>query len=253
MPYGGRVDTEPELADEFDRAAGRYDLLTALNPGYHRHLAEAASALADRLDRDAPCLLDLGCGSGSSTAALLRALPGASVVGVDASAGMLARAAGKAWPDGVRFVQASAEALPELRLGPVDGILAAYLFRNVPDRDRDRVARSALCQLRPGGWLVVQEYSVAGRRLAGLVWTLVCWLVVIPLAALVGGHPGLYVYLWRSVRDFDATERFARRLAEAGFVDIARQDVQGWQRGILHTFRARRPYAPEESRPCPAE
>ena len=91
------------------------------------------------------------------------------------------------------------------------------------------------------------------RRLAGLVWTLVCWLVVIPLAALVGGHPGLYVYLWRSVRDFDATERFARRLAEAGFVDIARQDVQGWQRGILHTFRARRPYAPEESRPCPAE
>lgn len=234
------MDTDSGLEDAFDRAARRYDLLTGLNPGYHRHLAAAARALVERLDA-AAALLDLGCGSGASTAALLAAASGAAVTGVDASAGMLAQAEAKPWPDGVRFVHATAESLPELDLDPVDGVLAAYLFRNVPDGDRDRVARAVLEQLRPGGWLVVQEYSVAGRRRAGLVWTVVCWAVVIPLSALVGGNPRLYTYLWRSVRDFDSTDRFARRLAEAGFTEIARRDVPGWQRGILHTFRARRP------------
>ena len=241
--YGWPVRTEPGLEGAFDAAARRYDLLTGLNPGYHRHLAAAARALAEHLGDPTPDLLDLGCGSGSSTAALLAAAPRASVVGVDASAGMLAEAGAKAWPPGVRFVHANAQDLPRLGLDPVDGVLAAYLFRNVPAADRDDVARAVLEQLRPGGWLVVQEYSVAGRRAAGAVWTAVCWAFVIPLAWLVRGNPGLCVYLWRSARRFDSTDRFSRRLAEAGFTDIARRDVPGWQRGILHTFRARRPEA----------
>lgn len=237
------MENDSGLADAFDRAARRYDLLTGLNPGYHRHLASAAVALVEQLDGTEPGILDLGCGSGSSTAALLAASPDASVVGVDASSGMVARAREKPWPGGVRFLHAAAQQLDGLQLEPVDGALAAYLFRNVPADERDLVARAVRAQLRPGGWLVVQEYSVAGRRAAGLVWTLVCWAVVIPLATLVGGNPRLYVHLWRSVRAFDSTDRFARRLADAGFTDIARQDVPGWQRGILHTFRARRPLA----------
>jgi ubiquinone/menaquinone biosynthesis C-methylase UbiE len=235
------VETDPRLARAFDAAAWRYDLLTGLNPGYHRHLATAAAALAEHLEQPESVLLDLGCGSGSSTAALTCAAPAASIVGVDASAGMLAQAQAKRWSDEVRFVHAKAEHLAELDLGPVDGVLAAYLFRNVPAEDRDQVARAVLEQLRPGGWLVVQEYSTAGRRAADVVWTAVCWAIVIPLAWLVRGNPGLCVYLWRSVRSFDSTDRFARRLADSGFTDIARQDVTGWQRGILHTFRARRP------------
>lgn len=236
--------TTPGLDSGFDRAARRYDLLTGLNPGYHRHLAAAAGELVGRLDSAGPpTLLDLGSGSGASTAALLDALPGAFVTAVDASAGMLEQARAKRWPASVRFVHAAAEQLPELGLAPSDGALAAYLFRNVPAEGRDHVLRLVHAQLRPGGWLVVQEYSVAGRRLRALVWTLVCWLVVIPLAFLLRGSPTLYTYLWRSVLDFDSTERFAARLAEAGFSDVARKDVRGWQRGILHTFVARRPVA----------
>src|SRR6478735_1346875 len=43
-------------------------------------------------------------GTDASTAALLAAAPAARIVAVDASAGMLAMAAGKRWPDSVRFV-----------------------------------------------------------------------------------------------------------------------------------------------------
>ena len=235
-------DTGTGLATAFDRAAGRYDLLTGLNPGYHRHLATAARELARRLgDLPKPRLLDLGCGSGSSTAALLTALPGAGVVGVDASDGMLEQARAKSWPAGVRFVHAGAETLPSLGLPPADAAMAAYLFRNIPAGQRDDVLRAVHDQLEPGGWLVVQEYSVAGRRLAAAVWTAVCWAVVIPLALVVGGNPSLYVYLWRSVREFDSVGEFSARLAAAGFTELSRLEVPGWQRGILHTFLARRP------------
>jgi ubiquinone/menaquinone biosynthesis C-methylase UbiE len=234
--------TTPGLDDAFDRAAGRYDLMTRLNPGYHRHLRAAAGSLAERLrGRGDLTLVDLGCGSGSSTAALVEALPGARVVGVDASDGMLRQARGKAWPAGVAFVHATAEQLPALGLPPAQGVLAAYLFRNVPAAGRDDVLGVVREQLEPGGWLVVQEYSVAGRRRASIVWTLVCWLVVVPLAFVLRARPCLYVYLWRSVREFDSTDAFSARLAAAGFTDLVRLDVDGWQRGILHTWVAQRP------------
>ncbi len=233
--------TTPGLDQEFDLAAGRYDLLTRLNPGYHDHLAAAARDLADLLATANPVLVDLGCGSGSSTAALLSALPHADVTGVDASAGMLARARAKTWPGSVRFVHAAAEGLPDLGLPLTDGAMAAYLFRNIPAEGRDDTLRLVRDQLAPGGWLVVQEYSVAGRPAASAVWTLVCWTVVVPLAWLLRGSPRLYTYLWRSVRDFDSTEAFTGRLEGAGFTAIERRDARGWQRGILHTFIAQRP------------
>ena len=242
--------TTPGLDHDFDLAAGRYDLLTRLNPGYHRHLAAAARALADRLDAPTPLLLDLGCGSGASTSALLAAVPGAAVTGIDASAGMLEQARGKHWPASVEFLHATAEALPDLGLPPADAAMAAYLFRNIPAGGRDDVLRRVRDQLAPGGWLVVQEYSVAGRRVASVVWTVVCWAVVVPLAWLLRGSPRLYTYLWRSVRDFDSTDAFAARLVAAGFADVERRDVGGWQRGILHTFLARRP-TPEAERSRP--
>ena len=228
------------LDDAFDRASSRYDLLTRLNPGYHRHLAAAAAELLRRVGGRGP-LLDLGCGSGSSTRARLEAAPDARITAVDASVGMLAQAAGKEWPDRVRFVHAHAQDLPEVLDAPVSGTLAAYLFRNLTPADREAVLRHTHAALEPGGWLVVQEYSVAGRRLAGLVWTAVCWLVVIPLSALVGGSPRLYRYLWRSVREFDSTAAFMDRLAAAGFTEVATRTVPGWQHGILHIFVARRP------------
>ncbi len=229
--------------------------MVALNPGYHRHLRSAADTLAadvaewgaERGTRPLR-LVDLGCGSGASTRAILTQLgdAGADVdlIGVDASAGMLARARQKRWRRGVRFVTGRAEDLAGSRAAwgltaPVDGVFAAYLFRNVTARDEVLAATYDL--LAPGGTLVVQEYSVAGRRLSQLVWSLVCWLAVIPLAWLTSLNIRLYRYLWRSVMDFDATEVFMARMQRAGFVDVRVRTVPGWQRGILHTFAARKP------------
>ena len=124
-------------------------------------------------------------------------------------------------------------------VGPFDGILAAYLVRNLPNPDAG--LRAMLQLLRPGAPLAVHEYSVRGSVRARIVWNLVCWLVIIPLGRIRSGSSALYRYLWRSVRRFDSVEDFQHRMERAGFTDVRVQTMAGWQNGIVHTFLGRRP------------
>src|SRR5699024_2606991 len=145
------------LSDSFSFSARRYDFLTRLNPGYRRELRAAARQLAEALREqppERPLIWDLGCGTGLSTRALLKTLPQARIVGIDASADMLAEARTKSWPDGTRFVLGQVEQLehnsaPELAEAP-DAIFSAYLLRNVPRQHRTDVLTSLQRQLKPG-------------------------------------------------------------------------------------------------------
>lgn len=237
------LNQRDELSNAFDEVASTYEVMVGLNPGYHRELLTAASALVATLP-PAAVVLDLGCGSGASTAALLRAARRRGVrlqlIGVDASAEMLQQARKKRWPEGVRFVHAGVEDLPGLDLpAEVDGVFACYLLRNVSDRDavigliRDQLAR--------GAWLVAQDYSVRGDAGATRRWRAVNQGIILPLAALVAHRLRLYRYLHQSVLEFDSIPELCARLERAGFGQIATRTVRGWQRGILHTVRARRP------------
>ena len=60
--------------------------------------------------------------------------------------------------------------------GPFDGILAAYLLRNLPDVDAGVADLRDL--LAPGAPLAVHEYSVADSAAARAVWTAVCWAIL---------------------------------------------------------------------------
>lgn len=238
------------LSSLFTAGARRYDLLVALNPGYHRHLRLAAARIGRWC---APRrVLDLGCGTGASTRALLRELPGITVLGVDASAGMVSAARHRAWPEGrVRFavgpaqeldgiLRAEAEATGSSADAPLDAALAAYLLRNVPPAERDGVLAALAEHLAPGGVLAIQDYTVAGDRRARAVWDAVCWGVVIPLAAIVQRDTRLYRYLWRSVRQMEPVTAWCTRLDAAGFTVREVHHGEGWQRGILHTVIAQR-------------
>jgi hypothetical protein len=41
--------------------------------------------------------------------------------------------------------------------------------------------------------------------------------------------------------EMDTVEQVMQRMVGAGFVDVRSRSVGGWQRGIIHTFHARRP------------
>jgi ubiquinone/menaquinone biosynthesis C-methylase UbiE len=155
---------------------------------------------------------------------------------------MLAQARSKPWPASVRFLQGRAGQLGGLIPDGErpHGMLAAYLFRNVPAEERDAALADAHHVLADDGWLIVVEYSVAGRPRAEALWNLICRTVILPLATLTGGSPSLYRYLQRSVLEFDSTADFAERMVRAGFTDVAVATVPGWQKGILHLFRGRK-------------
>jgi ubiquinone/menaquinone biosynthesis C-methylase UbiE len=126
--------------------------------------------------------------------------------------------------------------------GLFDGILAAYLLRNLPAPDI--ALRQFHNFLKPGAPLAVHDYSVRDSARSRRVWTLVCWTIIIPMGRLRTGSSGLYRYLWRSVLQFDGVKRLAQRLRDAGFVDVRCQTVGGWQQDIVHTILGRR--APEK-------
>lgn len=236
------------VTPEFDEIGAYYDRLTGMSPGYSQQLYSSARVLTGLLGgrpgglpgRDEPPLrvADVGCGSGTSTQALVRALSqtGAPyrIEGIDGSNGMLRQARTKTWPDspwaGVRFRHAQAQDLvaDEPRY---DAVFAAYLVRNVPDKDAFLATARQL--LAPGGVLVVHDYGVAGRPLDVLAWTALSWGVIIPSAWVVTRRPQLFSYLWRSVLEFDSDEVLRGRLSHAGFVDVGQRPVPGWQRGMV--------------------
>ncbi|MET1073592.1 MAG: methyltransferase domain-containing protein [Umezawaea sp.] len=230
-----RSTTTAEVPGAFDAAAPAYDFLVGMNPGYHEALRRSASGLRLSGGGKGLRLLDLGCGTGASTAALLAVAPEAEIVGVDASEGMLARARRKSWPDTVSFVHARAEDLLAAGVrGPFDGVFAAYLVRNLPEPDP--VLEAVRDLLRPGAPFVVHEYSVRDSLPRTVIWTAVCWAVVIPSGALATRTPGIFTYLWRSALAFDGAGALRDRLRRTGFTGVRSGTVSGWQRGVVHTF-----------------
>lgn len=223
----------------FDRVAARYDLLTGMNPGYHRHLRLSAERM--RLPPEA-VVLDLCCGTGLSTDAIVRTYPRAKITGLDASEGMLEIARNKRELAGVRFVHGDAmDPAAAGATGPYDGILMAYGIRNMPDPDL--CLRRLLPLLRPGGVICFHEYSVRDSLRAHLLFNAVCLGIIIPAGAVTSPGTDIYRYLRRSVNAFDGVAAFKQRLHDAGFRDISSATMDGWQAGIVHTFLARRPQA----------
>lgn len=230
------AETKRQVPEAFNRAARTYDLLCTLNPGYRADLLRSARRLG--LDPHAK-ILDLCCGTGLSTAALRRAYPRADILGLDASREMIAAARRKTGLVDTRFVVGDAmDPAASGAIGPFDGVLMAYGIRNVCDPDLCLQRLREL--LRPGGIVCFHEYSVADSRAARAVWKAVSSSIIVPLGRTLSGNGDLYRYLRESVLAFDGVRAFEARLRRAGFTDVKTLPMGGWQRGILHSFVAKR-------------
>jgi len=222
---------------DFNRVARRYDLLNALNPGYSKHLRWSA----ERMNLTAEArILDLCCGTGLSTEALVECYPNAEIHALDGSTGMLDVARNKPRLDRVHFIEGDAMNPRAAGVeGTFDGILMAYGIRNMSDPDL--CLRRILDLLRPGGVVAFHEYSVADSKRSRAIWNAVAGTIIIPFGRVATGSADLFRYLRRSVNEFDGATAFRDRLARAGFVNVVAQSMDGWQRGIVHTFTARKP------------
>ncbi|MEV6905093.1 class I SAM-dependent methyltransferase [Amycolatopsis sp. NPDC051372] len=223
-----------QVTAAFDTEAAAYDRLVGASPGYHDHLRLSARRLGLTGDGAGLRVLDAGCGTGASTAALLEVLPDAEITAFDGSAAMLAQARRKHWPANVRFVHSTIENLEHSGItGPFDAVLAAYLIRNLADPDTQ--LRKLRGLLRPGAPIALHEYSVADSRRARIVWHVVCAAIIIPLGKVTTGDATLYRHLHRSVLAFDGVRALTLRLGDAGFAGTRAETMPGWLSGIGHT------------------
>jgi demethylmenaquinone methyltransferase / 2-methoxy-6-polyprenyl-1,4-benzoquinol methylase len=227
-----RLDKQPhEVAAMFDGVARRYDLTnTILSFGQDRSWRAATRRALDL--RPGDIVLDLAAGTGVSTQELARS--GAYPVGVDISLGMLT--VGKRIRK-VNLLAGDALRLP-FRDGVFDAATISFGLRNVHDTG------AALAELarvtRPGGRLVVCEFSHPTNRAFRAVYLEYLMRALPEVARRVASNPDAYVYLAESIRAWPNQARLAEQLGEAGWRQVAWRNLSG---GIVALHKAIR--APE--------
>ncbi len=203
----------------FDRIAGRYDLLNSLmSAGLHHGWRARAADRAEVAAGDS--VLDVCCGTGDLSLELAgRVQPGGRVVGCDFSEPMLDLAREKAAArgvEGVRFEWADALQLP-YDAGRFDAVTVGFGVRNFADHDRGLREMSRV--LRPGGRLVILEFTEPQRPPFSTFYSL--WFDrIVPMLGKLTSDPDAYSYLPESVHGFPGPRGLAEKMDAAGLRSI---------------------------------
>ena len=211
----------------FDAVARRYDLTnTVLSGGQDRYWRPATRAALQIGPGDK--VLDLAAGTAVSTVELARS--GAWCVAADFSVGMLTAGAGRPVPK----VGADATRLP-FDDECFDAVTISFGLRNVVDhiaglREMARVTR-------PGGRLVVCEFSTPTIPLFSTVYKEYLMRALPAIATAVSSDPEAYVYLAESIRAWPDQATLAAQIAEAGWSRVQWRNLTG---GIVALHAARK-------------
>jgi demethylmenaquinone methyltransferase/2-methoxy-6-polyprenyl-1,4-benzoquinol methylase len=203
------LDKQPhEVAEMFDGVAQRYDLTnTVLSMGQDRGWRRATrSALALRPGER---VLDVGAGTGVSTEELGRG--GVFAVGADLSTGMLQ--AGRSVRPRVPLLAGDALRLP-FGDGTFDAVTISFALRNVVDTDA--ALRELARVTRPGGRLVICEFSHPVNGPFRAVYLQYLMRSLPAVARAVSSNPEAYVYLAESIRAWPDQAGLAARVAGSG-------------------------------------
>jgi demethylmenaquinone methyltransferase/2-methoxy-6-polyprenyl-1,4-benzoquinol methylase len=228
VPRASLTKTPRDVARMFDSVAARYDVTNAVlslgrDRGWRRATAQAVAA------RHGERVLDLAAGTGTSSVVLSE--DGAVVVAADFSLGML-RAGRRR--HGVARVAGDALRLP-FSDGAFDAVSISFGLRNVVDVDE--ALTELLRVTRPGGRLVVCEFSHPTWRPFREVYDRYLIRALPPLARAVSSDPEAYVYLAESILAWPDQAALAVALQRAGWADVAWRDLTG---GIVALHRATR-------------
>ena len=215
------VDTDAKagmVADVFHSVASRYDLMNDLmSGGIHRVWKRFTIELSGV--RTGNAVLDIAGGTGD-LAARFSDIVGAKgrVVLADINDSMLKVGRDKLLDNGrmsnLEFVQADAQYLP-FPDDTFDCITIAFGLRNVTDKDR--ALRSMLRVLKPGGRLLVLEFSKPDNPLLSKAYDTYSFKVLPMMGRLVANDADSYQYLAESIRMHPDQETLKDMMEEAGF------------------------------------
>lgn len=228
---GGRragLDKQPaDMAAMFDHVAARYDRTNAVLSLRRDRVWRRATRRALAL-YPGERVLDVGAGTGTSTAGLSRT--GAYAVGTDISLGMLA--AGRQARPRVPLLAGDALALP-FADATFDAVTISFALRNLTDpvaglKELHRVTR-------PGGRVVVCEFSHPINRAFRTAYLTYLGRALPLVARAVSSNPEAYAYLSESIQDWPDQAGLSGWLAAAGWQRVSWRNLT---LGIVALHRA---------------
>jgi demethylmenaquinone methyltransferase / 2-methoxy-6-polyprenyl-1,4-benzoquinol methylase len=244
-------DAAANVQQMFDTIAPKYDMLNhVLSVGIDRWWwTRAARTFRPILQRPEAAALDLCCGTGDMTLALLKHRPkspltptnksvilsegGASaaavegpavpspasqpapILAVDFSHQMLSRGAEKFAPHNIIPIEADALHLP-LADNSIDLVTSAFGFRNLSNYEAGLAELHRI--LRPGGQIGILDFNQP-TGLTGALYNLYFKQILPRFGGLISGDPAAYTYLPDSVARFPSSSRMIELIQQAGFTN----------------------------------
>lgn len=237
-----RVDREAKagmVRGVFDSVASRYDLMNDLMSGgvhrlWKRFTIELSAARAGQT------ILDIAGGTGDLAARFSKLVgPEGKVILADINAAMLEvgrdRLIDKGAIGNIEVVQADAQSLP-FEDNSIDCITIAFGLRNVTDKDM--ALRSMLRVLRPGGRLLVLEFSKPVSPLLGKIYDQYSFQILPAMGRMIAQDADSYRYLAESIRKHPDQETLLGMMEEAGFMECRYHNMTGGIVAVHQGFKA---------------
>lgn len=232
------VDVEEKadkVADVFHSVAAKYDIMNDLMSfGVHRiwkRLTIESSGV-----RPGHRVLDIAGGTGDLTMQFSKRVgENGQVVLADINASMLSvgrdRLLDRGYGSNIEFVQANAESLP-FPDNYFNAVSIAFGLRNVTHKDK--AIASMLRVLKPGGRLLILEFSKPANPLLSEAYDKYSFKALPMMGRLITNDSESYKYLAESIRMHPDQETLKQMMDDAGFVNTRYQNMTG---GIvaLHT------------------
>jgi demethylmenaquinone methyltransferase/2-methoxy-6-polyprenyl-1,4-benzoquinol methylase len=227
----------------FNTIAPRYDLLNHVLSANIDRLwwRRAARRFHDVLANPDSVVLDICCGTGDLTIALLKHRPHQArpILAADFAHGMLSRGVQKFGARSGRSgcaiaLEADALHLP-LRSESLDLVVTSFGFRNLANYEAG--LREFHRVLKPGGQLGILEFSEPGG-IIGKIYAVYFRRVLPAIGRMICGKDGPYNYLPTSVGDFPAPSELMSMMRKVGYSDCAWQPYTFGIAGLYTAMRA---------------
>ena len=228
-----------KVAEVFHSVAAKYDLMNDLmSAGIHRIWKRIAIELSGA--RPGNHILDIAGGTGDLTRQFSRIVgPTGEVVLADINASMLKvgrdRLLDKGVAGNIQFVQADAEKLP-FPDNHFDVVTIAFGLRNVTHKEA--ALSSMLRVLKPGGRLLVLEFSKPTHALLSKLYDAYSFKVLPTMGKLITQDADSYRYLAESIRMHPDQETLKAMMQSAGFERVTYHNMTG---GIVALHRGIKP------------
>jgi demethylmenaquinone methyltransferase/2-methoxy-6-polyprenyl-1,4-benzoquinol methylase len=216
------------VADVFHSVAAKYDVMNDLMSfGVHRLWKRFTIDMSGV--RPGNKVLDLAGGTGDLTKKFSKIVgPAGKVVLADINSSMLEvgreRLTNQGYVGNVEYVQANAQFLP-FEDNTFDVITIAFGLRNVTDKDE--ALRSMFRVLKPGGRLLVLEFSQTKNPLLKKAYDLYSFTALPLMGKLITNDSESYKYLAESIRMHPDQETLKGMMADAGFNRVSYHNMTG--------------------------